>query len=118
MVTQTPAQHIVDNVDNKGSTLARTNSIRRVGASPQGQPKENPAGGGVISLGSAVWRRLSLHLHVPRGIPQYIARRIAFSFLPIVEIDPSRPRCDSMVRRRKLYVNLCGKLKAIKARYL
>src|ERR1700722_5146677 len=35
MATHTPAQHIVDNVDNKGLTLTRTGSIRRVGASPQ-----------------------------------------------------------------------------------
>src|ERR1700734_1332440 len=35
MATHTPAQHIVDNVDNKGLTLTRTGSIRRGGASPQ-----------------------------------------------------------------------------------
>jgi NADH:ubiquinone oxidoreductase subunit len=35
MATPTLTQHIVDNVDNKGLTPARTGSIRRVGASPQ-----------------------------------------------------------------------------------
>src|ERR1700722_11938935 len=35
MATPTPTQHIVDNVDNKGLTPTRTDSIRRVGASPQ-----------------------------------------------------------------------------------
>src|SRR4029077_19046159 len=33
--TTVSTQHIVDNVDNKGLTPARTGSIRRVGASPQ-----------------------------------------------------------------------------------
>jgi hypothetical protein len=35
MATPTLTQHIVDNVDNKGLTLARTISIRRVGTRMQ-----------------------------------------------------------------------------------
>ena len=59
---RTPAstQHIVDNVDNKGLTPARTGSIRRVGASPQ--DRFSAIFGEKVRLAS-----LSPHRHSPRA---------------------------------------------------
>jgi NADH:ubiquinone oxidoreductase subunit len=58
--TPASAQHIVDNVDNKGLTPARTGSIQRVGASPQ--ERFSAIFGEKVRLAS-----LSPHRHSPRA---------------------------------------------------